>query len=43
MNVIYNYNHEVNFIILIKASLREDPWMKDLKLWLGRDPNEENI
>ena len=42
MNVLYNYNHEVNFIILIKASLRDDPWMKDLKIWLGRDPSEEN-
>jgi len=43
MNVLYNYNHEVNFIILIKASLRDDPWMKDLKIWLGRDPSEENV
>ncbi|XWV26150.1 hypothetical protein QJ857_gp0928 [Tupanvirus soda lake] len=43
MNVLYNYNHEVNFVILIKASLRDDPWMKDLKMWLGRDPSEENI
>ena len=43
MNILYNYNHEVNFIILIKASLHDDPWMKDLKIWLGRDPSEENI
>lgn len=43
MNVLYNYTHEVNFIILIKASLHDDPWMKDLKIWLGRDPDEENI
>lgn len=43
MNVMYNYNHEVNFIVLIKASLRDDPWMKDLKIWLARDPSEENI
>lgn len=42
MNILYNYNHEVNFVILIKASLRDDPWMKDLKVWLGRDPSEEN-
>ena len=43
MNVLYNYNKNVNFIILIKASLHDDPWMKDLKSWLGRDPNEENV
>lgn len=42
MNVLYNYNHEINFIILIKASLHDDPWMKDLKIWLGRNPAEEN-
>ena len=28
MNVMYNYTHDVNFVILIKASLRDDPWMK---------------
>lgn len=43
MNVIYNYSHNVNFIIIIKAALHDDPWMKDLKIWLGRNPNEENI
>jgi len=43
MNLLYNYSPEVNFIILIKASLRDDPWMKDLKVWLGRDPSEEGV
>nr|URM62179.1 ATP dependent helicase [Mimivirus sp.] len=43
MNVLYNYDHNYSFIILIKASLRDDPWMKDLKTWLGRDPSEENV
>ena len=43
MNVLYNYDHEINFIILIKASLHDDPWMKDLKIWLGRDPAEKNV
>ena len=43
MNVMYNYTHDVNFVILIKASLRDDPWMKDLKIWLGRDPDETKI
>jgi superfamily II DNA or RNA helicase len=35
MNIIYNYSPDVNFIILIKASIHDDPWIKDLKLWLG--------
>jgi len=43
LNILYNYDHNVNVIILIKASLHDDPWMKDLRVWLGRDPNEENI
>ena len=34
MNVFYNSNPNVNLIVLIKASLRDDPWMKDLKKWL---------
>lgn len=43
MNILYNYDPSYNFIVLIKASLRDDPWMKDLKIWLGRDPSEEKI
>lgn len=43
MNILYNYDRNYNFIILIKASLHDDPWMKDLKIWLGRDPSEEHI
>lgn len=43
LNIIYNYDPNINVIILIKASLRDDPWMSELKIWLGRDPNEENI
>ena len=41
LNILYAYNHSINVIVLIKASLRDDPWMKGLKLWLGRDPSEE--
>lgn len=43
MNIMYNYTPNVVFIILIKRSLREDPWMKDLKMWLGRDVSEANV
>lgn len=43
MNIFYNYDYNVNFIVLIKAALRDDPWMIDLKRWLGRDASEQNV
>lgn len=43
MNIMYNYDPRINFIILIKASLRDDPWMKDLQVWLGRGEGEKNV
>lgn len=43
INIVYNYTPEVVFVILIKASLRDDPWMSELKKWLGRDENEAHI
>lgn len=43
MNVFYNYDSNINFVLLIKASLRDDPWMKDLKRWLGRNPDELDV
>jgi len=42
INLIYEYDPSVNYIILIKASLKDDPWLKDLKIWLGHDPSETN-
>ena len=41
MNIMYNYDHNYSFIILIKAALRDDPWMKDMKIWLTR--NDSNM
>lgn len=41
MKVLYEYDNSYNFIILIKASLRDDPWMKDLKVWLKSGENTE--
>lgn len=43
LNIMYQYDHNVNVIFLIKAALHDDPWMKELRVWLGRDPNEENV
>ncbi len=35
-NVLYNYTPKWNVFLLIKASLKDDPWMKDIKEWLGK-------
>lgn len=36
-NVLYNYNPGWNVYILIKASLKNQPWLKDLKTWLSKE------
>ena len=33
-NMLYNYNPDWNVYVLIKASLRNDPWLRDLNEWL---------
>ena len=33
-NVLFNYSPKWNVFLLIPASLRDDPWLKDLKEWL---------
>lgn len=42
LNVFHNYDHNLVYVVLIKASLRDDPWMSELKIWLGRDKGEES-
>jgi superfamily II DNA or RNA helicase len=43
-NMLYNYNPNWNVFILIKRSLKDDPWLKDLKSWLKkRDEQMTNI
>ena len=36
-NMLYNYTPSWNVFIIIPASLRNDPWLKDLKTWLSKD------
>ena len=38
-NVLFNFTPKWNVFILIPASLRNDPWMKDLSEWLGKTDN----
>jgi hypothetical protein len=40
-NILYNYNPGWNVYILIKASLKDDPWLKDIKSWLSKDDYKE--
>lgn len=42
-NVLYNYNPAWNVFLLIKASLKDDPWLKDLKEWLPKEDQEERM
>ena len=39
-NVLFNYTPKWNVFILIKASLKDDPWLKDLKAWISEDNNK---
>jgi len=39
-NMLYNYTPGWNVFILIKASLKDDPWLKDIKTWLSKQEYE---
>lgn len=36
-NVLYNYTSGWNVYLLIKASLRDATWMKDLRIWIQKE------
>lgn len=42
-NILYNYTPGWNVFVLIPASLRDDPWMKDLKIWLSTDEYQDRF
>jgi SNF2 family DNA or RNA helicase len=45
-NTLYNYTPKWNVFLLIKASLKNDPWMKDLNEWIesnDRDNRMKNL
>ena len=35
-NVLFNYTPDWNIFVIIPASLRNDPWLKDLNNWLSK-------
>lgn len=40
---LFNYSPKWNVFLIIPASLRDDPWMKDLKDWLGEKDFESKM
>lgn len=39
-NILFNYTPKWNVFLLIKASLKDDPWLKDLGNWLESSEKE---
>jgi superfamily II DNA or RNA helicase len=42
-NMLYNYNPSWNIFVLIKASLKNDPWLRDLKDWLNDKDKDDRM
>lgn len=42
-NVLFNYTPKWNVFLLIKASLKNDPWMKDLNDWIETNDREQRM
>jgi superfamily II DNA or RNA helicase len=42
-NVLYSYTPKWNVFLLIKASLKNDPWMKDLHEWIEKNDYDNRM
>jgi superfamily II DNA or RNA helicase len=42
-NMLYNYTPLWNVFILIKASLKDDPWLKDLRSWIPKNDKDDRM
>lgn len=42
-NVLFNNNPKWNVFLLIKASLKNDPWLKDLNEWIEKEDREQRM
>ena len=42
-NLLYNYTPKWNVFLIIPASLHNDPWLKDLSVWLEKENNNERM
>jgi superfamily II DNA or RNA helicase len=43
INIMYDADPNFNVILLIKASLKKDPWLKEMKEWLRMDAGENDF
>jgi superfamily II DNA or RNA helicase len=42
-NILFNYTPKWNIFLLIPASLHDDPWLKDLKVWMNKNNFEQRL
>lgn len=42
-NILYNYTPKWNIFIIIPASLRDDPWLKELSIYLQKENYEQRL
>lgn len=42
-NVLFNYTPKWNIFLLCPASLHDDPWMKDIKVWMAKNNFEQRL
>lgn len=40
-NILFNYTPKWNVFLLIPASLHDDPWLKDIKVWMSKENYEQ--
>jgi hypothetical protein len=42
-NLLFNFTPKWNIFLLIPASLRDDPWLKDIKKWMTKENYEQRF
>lgn len=42
-NILFNYTPKWNIFLLCPASLHDDPWLKDIKVWMTKDNFEQRF
>jgi superfamily II DNA or RNA helicase len=42
-NILYNYTPKWNIFLLCPASLHDDPWLKDIKVWMTKESFDQRL